>query len=152
MAVERFTLDTNILFYSIDRDAGIKQVMARRIIDLAIRADCRLTLQAVSEFYPAWPSRCFPLSLRERATDMLPPIPGFLDAMVWLTSYWPHIDAPSATALNRSRSWSWKRDASQPSRAPLPMARIPTRWSATPSAAGLVTPSTILRGRPASRR
>jgi predicted nucleic acid-binding protein len=53
MSAERFTLDTNILIYSIDRDAEARHGMARRIIDLAIRSDCWLTLQAVSEFYAA---------------------------------------------------------------------------------------------------
>jgi predicted nucleic acid-binding protein len=53
MSAERFTLDTNILIYSIDRDAEARHAMSRRIIDLAIRSDCWLTLQAVSEFYAA---------------------------------------------------------------------------------------------------
>jgi predicted nucleic acid-binding protein len=30
MSVERFTRDTNILIYSIDHDAGSKQVVARQ--------------------------------------------------------------------------------------------------------------------------
>ncbi len=53
MSVERFTLDTNILIYSIDSQAGVRQRMARQIIDLALRCDCWITLQAVSEFYAA---------------------------------------------------------------------------------------------------
>jgi predicted nucleic acid-binding protein len=53
MSVERFTLDTNILIYSIDNQAGARQSMARQIIDLALWGDCWLTLQAVSEFYVA---------------------------------------------------------------------------------------------------
>lgn len=53
MAAERFTLDTNILIYSIDSQAGVRQRMARQVIDLALRCDCWLTLQAVSEFYAA---------------------------------------------------------------------------------------------------
>lgn len=50
---KRFTLDTNILIYSIDSQAGARQRMARQVIDLALRRDCWLTLQAVSEFYAA---------------------------------------------------------------------------------------------------
>lgn len=53
MSVERFTLDTKILIYSIDSQAGIRQSLARQVIDLALRRDCWLTLQAVSEFYAA---------------------------------------------------------------------------------------------------
>jgi predicted nucleic acid-binding protein len=53
MSIERFTLDTNILIYSIDGLAGVRQGIARQIIDLALRRDCWLTLQAVSEFYAA---------------------------------------------------------------------------------------------------
>ena len=53
MSGERFTLDTNILIYSIDSQAGARQRMARQIIDLALGRDCWLTLQAVSEFYAA---------------------------------------------------------------------------------------------------
>jgi predicted nucleic acid-binding protein len=53
MSVERFTLDTNILVYSVDGRAGLRHRLARQIIDRAIRCDCRLTLQAVSEFYAA---------------------------------------------------------------------------------------------------
>ena len=53
MIGERFTLDTNILIYSIDHGAKAHHRMARRIIELAIRSDCWITLQAVSEFYAA---------------------------------------------------------------------------------------------------
>ena len=53
MTGERFTLDTNILSYSIDNAAGVRQAMARRIIDMSLACDCWLTLQSVSEFYAA---------------------------------------------------------------------------------------------------
>jgi predicted nucleic acid-binding protein len=39
------------LVYALDRKAGDRHDIAGRIIDLAVRRDCRLTLQAVSEFY-----------------------------------------------------------------------------------------------------
>jgi predicted nucleic acid-binding protein len=53
MSVERFALDTNILIYSMDSNAGDRQVRAARVIELARRRDCWLTLQAVSEFFVA---------------------------------------------------------------------------------------------------
>ena len=101
MSVERFTLDTNILVYSIDRDAGVRQWMARRIIDLAIRADCRLTLQAVSEFYAAATrkNRMPPAEAAAQAADWLDMFPcltsspsaarvALLEAATGRTSYW----------------------------------------------------------------
>ncbi len=51
MSGERFTLDTNLLVYSIDRAAGAKQAMAQTVVRMAAVANCRLTLQTVSEFY-----------------------------------------------------------------------------------------------------
>jgi predicted nucleic acid-binding protein len=53
MSVERFTLDTNILIYSIDSKAGGRHRIARQIVDLAATRNCWLTLQAISEFYAA---------------------------------------------------------------------------------------------------
>ncbi len=53
MTGKRFTLDTNILVYALDRQAGDRHIAASRIIDQAALADCLLTLQAVSEFYAA---------------------------------------------------------------------------------------------------
>lgn len=50
---EHFTLDTNLLVYSVDRAAGIRHQLALEIVDRAPDADCWLTLQAVSEFYSA---------------------------------------------------------------------------------------------------
>ena len=51
MSGERFTLDTNILVYALDADAGDRHRLAGTIVDQAVLLDCRLTLQAVSEFY-----------------------------------------------------------------------------------------------------
>ena len=51
MTPDRFTLDTNILVYVVDRDAGVKQHLAVEILRRATIGDCRLTLQAISEFY-----------------------------------------------------------------------------------------------------
>ena len=51
-AVEpRFTLDTNILVYSVDRDEGPKYDSAAKLLLSAPRRDCWLTLQSFSEFY-----------------------------------------------------------------------------------------------------
>ncbi len=51
MNVKRITLDTNILVYSLDKDAGDKHLKAIGVIEYAINADCILTLQSLSEFY-----------------------------------------------------------------------------------------------------
>ena len=51
MSDERFTLDTNILVYSVDVEAGRRHQIASEIVELAARRDCWITLQAVSEFY-----------------------------------------------------------------------------------------------------
>jgi predicted nucleic acid-binding protein len=49
----RFSLDTNLLVYAIDSEASIRHEISREIIQRAVRCDCCLTLQAVSEFYSA---------------------------------------------------------------------------------------------------
>jgi predicted nucleic acid-binding protein len=51
MTDKRFTLDTNILVYALDRAAGPRHVLAIEIITRAPFVDCRLTLQSVSEFF-----------------------------------------------------------------------------------------------------
>jgi predicted nucleic acid-binding protein len=51
MSVERLTLDANILFYTIDSDAGELQERAREIVRQAARADCFLSLQTLGEFF-----------------------------------------------------------------------------------------------------
>jgi predicted nucleic acid-binding protein len=48
---ERFTLDTNLLVYSVDTTAGVRHQLAIEIVDRAAECDCCLTLQALSEFY-----------------------------------------------------------------------------------------------------
>lgn len=53
MSDRRFTLDTNILVYALDREAGERHALAGEIVTRAAFADCWLTLQAVSEFYAA---------------------------------------------------------------------------------------------------
>jgi predicted nucleic acid-binding protein len=50
---ERFSLDTNLLAYAIDSQAGARHEVAREVIERAVWCNCCLTLQAVSEFYSA---------------------------------------------------------------------------------------------------
>jgi len=49
----RFTLDTNLLVYSVDNAAGERHRVALEIVDRAIESECWLTLQALGEFYVA---------------------------------------------------------------------------------------------------
>jgi predicted nucleic acid-binding protein len=49
----RFTLDTNLLVYSIDNKSEERHRLAREIVDHAVERDCWLTLQALGEFYVA---------------------------------------------------------------------------------------------------
>jgi len=53
MKDRRLTLDTNILFYSMDRDAGERHKLAMEIVDRAPTVDCVLILQSLCEFYAA---------------------------------------------------------------------------------------------------
>ncbi len=46
-----FTLDTNILVYSIDIAAGTRHDTAKEVVRRAASASCCLTLQAISEFF-----------------------------------------------------------------------------------------------------
>src|SRR5216684_2256183 len=83
---ERFTLDTNLLVYSVDRGAGRRHRLSIEIIRQAARADCWLMLQAISEFFSAVTrKRIMP---RDRATAL---------AGHWLDVF-PHATA-SAHAL-----------------------------------------------------
>jgi predicted nucleic acid-binding protein len=77
MSDGRFTLDTNVLVYALDRQAGDRHGVARRIIDLAVRADCYLTLQSISEFYAiVTRKRLVPVaSARDQAIDWLDMFP-----------------------------------------------------------------------------
>lgn len=53
MRDRRLSLDTNILVYAMDRDAGERHVLASEIVDRAVESDCILTLQSLCEFYAA---------------------------------------------------------------------------------------------------
>jgi predicted nucleic acid-binding protein len=50
---ERFTLDTNLLVYSVEGRAGVRHRLALEIVDRAADTECWLTLQSLSEFYAA---------------------------------------------------------------------------------------------------
>jgi predicted nucleic acid-binding protein len=47
----RFTIDSNVLVYALDRSARDKRFVAMQIVRQAPRADCILTFQSISEFY-----------------------------------------------------------------------------------------------------
>jgi predicted nucleic acid-binding protein len=51
MSGERLSLDTNILFYTIDADAGERQKKARNIVRQAALSDSFLSLQTLCEFF-----------------------------------------------------------------------------------------------------
>jgi predicted nucleic acid-binding protein len=51
MSVERLSLDSNILLYTIDADAGERQQRAREIVRHAALSDCFLSLQTLCEFF-----------------------------------------------------------------------------------------------------
>lgn len=51
MSASRFTLDTNVLVYALDRRAEDRHRLAATIIDRAVLVDCWLTLQSISEFF-----------------------------------------------------------------------------------------------------
>jgi predicted nucleic acid-binding protein len=53
MKERRLTLDTNILFYAMDRDAEERHKLAMEIVDRAPVFDCVLILQSLCEFYAA---------------------------------------------------------------------------------------------------
>jgi predicted nucleic acid-binding protein len=82
MSVEtRFTLDTNILVYSIDSKAGLRHELAAEMVDRAADHDCWLTLQAISEFYVAVTRK-----------GVMPASAASAQAADWLTTF-PHAAA-----------------------------------------------------------
>ncbi len=51
---ERLSLDTNLLVYAVDRDAGERHERATQVVSTAAREqNCVLPLQALSEFFAA---------------------------------------------------------------------------------------------------
>lgn len=53
IADRRFTLDTNVLVYAVDRRAGAKHDQARALLPRAAASACILTVQALAEFFHA---------------------------------------------------------------------------------------------------
>jgi len=49
----RFSLDTNILVYAVDRDAGVRHGLFRALSGRAARSDCVLAALALAEFFHA---------------------------------------------------------------------------------------------------
>ena len=66
---ERFTLDTNLLVYSIERNAGARHQLAAEIVNRAVDLDCWLTLQSLSEFYSAATRKR--IATAERAAELI---------------------------------------------------------------------------------
>jgi predicted nucleic acid-binding protein len=99
MKSERFSLDTNILIYSTDTAAGDRFRLAAAIVDRAPLCECRIGLQAISEFYVA-ATRKGKLSRRDAE----------LQAGDWLTLF--QTVAPSREAARRALRTASAGDAS----------------------------------------
>ena len=80
----RFTLDTNLLVYSIDNAAGARHRLAREIVDRAVECECWLTLQALGEFY-----------VTATRKGMAPPAEAAAQAADWLELF-PTVTASPA--------------------------------------------------------
>jgi predicted nucleic acid-binding protein len=81
----RFSLDTNLLVYSIDNAAGVRHRLAREIVDRAVECDCWLTLQAVGEFFAAVTRK-----------GVVPPAEAGAQAADWLELFPTVAASPSA--------------------------------------------------------
>jgi len=53
MTDRRLTLDTNILFYAVDKNADSRHDLAMEIVDRASVSDCVIVLQCLCEFFAA---------------------------------------------------------------------------------------------------
>jgi predicted nucleic acid-binding protein len=108
-ASERFTLDTNLLVYAIDSAAGIRHQLSCEIVQHAVRLDCWLTVQAVSEFYAAVSRKRIvpPADAAAQAIDWLELFPcaaasssavrtALADAAAGRASYWDALLLASA--------------------------------------------------------
>ncbi len=86
MSGERFSLDTNILVYALDANAGDRHVLAARIVEQAVRCECYLTLQSVSEFFAVVTrkrlvSRAEAIAQARDWLDMFRTVPASVDAV-----------------------------------------------------------------------
>jgi predicted nucleic acid-binding protein len=50
MSAERYSIDTNLLVYAVDRREGAKHLRALEIVDRSVERDCILTAQSLAEF------------------------------------------------------------------------------------------------------
>jgi predicted nucleic acid-binding protein len=50
MSAERYSIDTNLLVYAVDRREGANHLRALEIMDRSVERDCRLTAQSLAEF------------------------------------------------------------------------------------------------------
>jgi predicted nucleic acid-binding protein len=87
----RFSLDTNLLVYSVDSSAGSRHLAAIAIVDRATECDCYLTLQALSEFYVVVTRK-----------GMVRPVDAAAQAEDWLSAFRCVAASPAAvrTALS----------------------------------------------------
>lgn len=109
MSAQRVTLDTNLLVYAVDTGARDRHAKAQKLAELALKTDCVLTLQALSEFYfavtrkgklpaaeakaqvEAWQDlfpvvMAKPSTLNRAMTATVSLKIGFWDAMLWATA------------------------------------------------------------------
>jgi len=109
MSAQRITLDTNLLVYAVDTSARDRHAKALKLVELALKADCVLTLQALGEFYfavtrkgklpaaeakaqiEAWQDLfavvvAKPSTLNRAITATVSRQIGFWDAMLWATA------------------------------------------------------------------
>jgi predicted nucleic acid-binding protein len=97
----RFTLDTNLLVYSVDNAAGERHRLAREIVDRAVESECLLTLQSLGEFYSyvTWKGIMPSVDAAAQAVDWLELFPtvaasaaairvALADAAAGRASYW----------------------------------------------------------------
>ena len=70
---ERFTLDTNVLVYSVDARDPRRQALALEIVRASVMRDCPLALQAIGEFYAACTAKLklHPNDARDRSLQLL---------------------------------------------------------------------------------
>jgi predicted nucleic acid-binding protein len=50
MKTERYTLDTNVLVYAVERNEGWKHELAAEVVRCSVGGSCLLTVQALAEF------------------------------------------------------------------------------------------------------
>jgi predicted nucleic acid-binding protein len=84
----RFTLDSNLLVYSVARTEGARHEAALEIVNRAVEANCWLTLQSLSEFYSVTRRKNVPRELAAAQVES------------WLIAF-PSV-AVSATAIRRA--------------------------------------------------